>query len=298
MLNASDLAGWPRPFVEACLELGLLVKAERGAHAPCPNCDGRHDVEVVAAWRENADARLIGTCPDTGLVTFAPEDVQRWRVSLSGFVGLIRRGLKIQREPEALSARAWSLGYAVAHGRVVRVVVADRFDPQWAGSKDCVFVACPDEHDEPQDSDAATRPIALSDVLDWSVSAGITFDPDVLASLPGHVVRGQLPTQGFVSPDRLIVNGCVHRCRNLTPLETDVLKRVAPRDETPITELVSDSDDAIWRERWNPKNRRLIGRIRTTFNALKTKLMQASPPAPFYYSFSARHGVIRRKSRK
>ncbi len=211
-----------------------------------------------------------------------------------GFAKLVRRGLGCPEEPVTwVGTIACDIGYVIQRGQALRIILCSS-EPDWKllrGSKALVvLITPPGLHlaDLPDN----THTVPLSELIEWHAETGMICRTDHIIGVLGD--EGTLHVDGFSAPF-LIRRGTKHHVPTLRPQLALLLEKLAGRDSIAIDEVVFTGEGAVWNQRWNPNDQKLVNAIRTALNELKNALLAAKPPLREQYSLRIRKEIIERK---
>jgi hypothetical protein len=111
LFTSEEIAAWPAGSFERLQQLNLLRPAENRAYITCPNCDERHESEVVLRREGDGRTRMFATCPEALRVELSAKDIHCWTIDFERFARYLSAALSLDGHCRALSAaRAWHLG--------------------------------------------------------------------------------------------------------------------------------------------------------------------------------------------
>jgi len=301
VLESADHEDWPAPFIDACTEAGLISPCPNYARfIRCPGCDEPHDVEVRVV-RFGKVQRLIAVCSNAGVLSIPSPTVARWRPSLSGLASMIADALGIASAPQmSAGGDAWITGHVVRKGTAVRVCII-RSKVQLkpiiqSGVQHAIVMLKPLAGAMALDQ---TTVIQAADLIDWNPRDGITVNVDLIRALL-HMSpdggSGLVPRDGYDGKSILVLSGTTHRCPKLKPQLERLLAILATKVVVPISEIVHEGEEAIWRRPWDANDKKLVGAIRTALNELKNKLSEATPPMKVHFKLQLQWERISRTS--
>ena len=303
VIESSEWDDWSVEFIQACQEAGLLSPCTKHARfIRCPGCDDPHDVEVRTVWFCKVQ-RLIAVCSTAGVQPIPPSNIERWRPSLSGLAKLIADSLGIECGLQSTHAGdAGVIGHVVRNGKAIRVCIA-RSKAQFKqiiqpGVHHAIVVLKPLA--DAQTINQATV-MQAADLINWDVREGVTVNVDLiraLLNLSPDESSGLASRDGFDGKRTLVLSGTTHRCPSMKPQLNRLLSVLATKAVVPITEIVHEGEDAVWRRLWDPKDKKQVGAIRTTLNELKNKLCAAAPPVNVHFKLELKWEHISRTARR
>ena len=132
LVPQSEVADWPPGVLASLMELGILGPAEKADSLECTQCAEGCWITPLALRRPDGSAFLGNVCElreEIGLVTFEPEQLQTWRVSMAGIASVVSSALKLPDRPTEIEpGYLWELGYLTVGGRRSLVVWAWGFN--------------------------------------------------------------------------------------------------------------------------------------------------------------------------
>lgn len=290
-------SNWPDAFIEECLSLGLLSRADDAHHIECPFCHGCHTLAVNAVWQKTK-LTLIGTCPESGIRCVPERLVRRYRPQWAGIRTLLSVSLgRRELQPDSLPESCLGHFYRDGHDYAVFLL---QDTPDWKSitrSNPRCIALCSDPA-RLQDAPASVIVVELEQVLRWSAANGIqcTFTGLNDTAIPGGPHVESSSRDGFVEPNTLIFRGSRYDLQRPSAQTKRLLTTLVPTDRTKITRLVGKKK--IWAGLWPRDRTALGGRIRAAITKLNQCLMTAKPPAPCRFEVDLRNDEIRRVIRK
>jgi hypothetical protein len=111
LFTTEEIAAWPAGSFERLQQLNLLRPAENRAYITCPNCDERHESEVVLRREGDGRTRMFAICPEALRVELSAKEIHCWTLDFERFARCLNAALSLDGRCRALSAaRAWHLG--------------------------------------------------------------------------------------------------------------------------------------------------------------------------------------------